>query len=218
MCLSTIVSCGSIPRKVKNALIICYTGTHTNIGDLININGYFSNLKNFNRSLIFYDNGLVVSGFRDFNDKRRNSYEPRNINLYLKEVNGSPYSEDAIFYYGFVDCGNYIISGDTIKVQMMHKSYSINDAWYGRELWYKIIDRNTLLCIKAIELTTSKREKSNYDNYISPDVGVYSEFVPVKEKPSPDFYWILKEKWFWCNEEDWKSYMESFGLHGKKKK
>jgi hypothetical protein len=201
VCFATIVSCGSIPRKVKNALTICYTGTHTNIGELININGYFSNPWNFDRSLIFYDNGLVVSKFRDYNQERRNNNEPRDVHLFLKEVVDNPYTRDANFYYDFVDCGNYIISGDIIKVQMIHKTQSMNDMGYGRELWYKIIDRNTLQCIKVIFLTTNKRDKASYARYESngPDLGVYSTFVPTEAIPSPNYYWILKEKWFWCN-------------------
>jgi len=201
VCLTAIISCGSIPRKVKNALTICYTGTHTNIGDLININGYYYNPHNNNQCLIFYDNGLVVSRFGDYNKERWNKDEPENIPLFLNEVADNPYSRDAKFYYDFVDCGNYTISGDIIKVQMIHKSYSINDSWKGRERWYRVIDRNTLQCIKYIFLTTNKRTKASYEYYESnsPGLGTYSEFVPTDAIPSPDYYWILKEKWFWCN-------------------
>lgn len=32
-------------------------------------------------------------------------------------------------------------------------------------------------------------------------------FVPMSFKPQLDYYWILKEKWFWCAEQDWENYM-----------
>ena len=214
-CLCATVSCASVPKNVRNAKSLCYTETHTNIGALININGFF-----FNHSpqhLLFYDNGLVVSQFDDYNHERWKKNEPKNIPLFFEEVACNPNSKDALSYYDFVDCGNYIISGDTIKVQMVHKSYSINDTGRGKERWYKVIDRNTLVCIKSLELTTDKREKAFIEkSYSHLSVGVYYTFVPTKAVPPSQYYWILKEKWFWCYEQDWKDYMEK--IKQKKKK
>jgi hypothetical protein len=207
VCLCTTVSCNSIPKKIKNAYTFCYLDTYTGIDTLINITGYYSNPENSNQRIIFYNNRLVVSRFSDYNKERWKNDEPKNISLFLKEVADNPNTKDAIFYYDIIDCGSYIVSGDTIKVQMLHKYHSLNDNWFGKERWYKIIDRNTLLCIKGFELTSDKREKAFIEKNYRLDVGDYSTFIPAEATPPSNYYWILREKWFWCNEQDWQNYV-----------
>ena len=59
--------------------------------------------------------------------------------------------------------------------------------------------------------STDKSYWQNYENYqyIRDEKAKYpAKFVPVLFKPSSDDAWILKEKWFCCNEQEWKNYME----------
>jgi hypothetical protein len=207
-------------KRVTQAFTLCYADTfiYTGIDTLMNIAGYYANPENNLCHLIFYDNGFVVSRFNDFNHERWKNDVPKNVPLFLKEVVDNPDTKDAIFYYNFVDCGKYIISGDTIKMQMIHRYHSLNDDWEGKERWYKIIDKNTLLCIKGYELTIDKSEKAFIEQNYRLDVGDYSTFIPVETTPPPNYYWILQEKWFWCNESDWKEYMEKIKKKKSRKK
>ena len=155
---------------------------------------------------MFYDNGIVVGPLGlGYNE------DPflRNDVLFLKEIVENPEAKDSKTFYGFINCGSYIICGDTIKVQIIHKSYSINDSWCGYEEWYLIIDKNIHL-FDIIPITTNQKEKEHRTNKYFPvprRAGAKITFVPVPVKPQPDNYWILKEKWFWCNEWDWQNYM-----------
>ncbi len=192
-----VASCSSIPRRIKNAFTYCHVDAYTGLDTLININGFYT------LGTIFYDNGLAVDLINDdaVNLQRKDS-------LYLKElVEKRKYKKGKYSYYNFIDCGGYTICGDTIKVKMIHKGYSINDFWIGRETWYKIIDKNTLLVLGDFLITTNEKDKE-YERKAYPFSGGSTvEFKPVSFKPPLDYYWILKEKWFWCNESDWKTYM-----------
>ncbi|MDL2323158.1 hypothetical protein LJC52_04135 [Bacteroidales bacterium OttesenSCG-928-A17] len=225
MCLLTTYA--GIPKKIRNAFAFCYNNTYTGLDTLINIDGYFKEISTVKRSptvggflrdttdyyiqtsyhcFLFYDNGLYVYNIRDTNDKR----EEYNVSLYLEEILENDKTEDAKVFYDN-HWGSYIVSGDTIKVQRLHKSRSFNDFWSGSEIWYKIIDKNTIQFINSIALTTDEKEKERVRNDYLPSylksTGL-SVFAPLVEKPSYENSWILKEKWFWCNESDWEAYME----------
>ena len=207
-CLAS--SCGA-PRRIKNAFTYCYTDTYTGIDTLINIDGYYS----AHPSMIFYDNGLVVGpfGFGYNMEQFRN-----NDTLFLKEIAENPEAKYSKTFYDFINCGSYVICGDTIKVQLIHKSYSMNDDWVGREFWYKIIDRDSLHFLDYFLITTNKKEKEFVKKYYPFKGGLTKDFVSVPAKPPLDYYWILKEKWFWCNEQDWKDYMKKIEQKKTKKK
>jgi len=197
VCACFTLSCNSIPRNIKNAYTYCHANTYTGIDTLINIEGYYSN------SMMFYDNGLVIANnsMSLFSDM---------TTLFSNEIAADFETKDMKLFYNLINCGKYVICGDTIKVQMIHKSYSINDSWHGREKWYKIVDKNTIRFLDWFLITTNQKEKKLWrKNYPIPaEEGAKSTFVPMPTKPPLDHYWILKEKWFWCNEQDWKDYME----------
>lgn len=196
--------CG-IPKHVRKAFTYCYTDTYTGIDTLINIDGYHFN------SMIFYDNGLVVNLIY--------GYAEQTTPLLLKKIIKNPEAKDSKSFYSFNDCGSYKICGDTIKVQMLHNYHSLNDDWGGREEWYRIIDKNTLHFLDWFLITTNQKEQELFrKRYKFPSSGgAKVPFMPVSTKPPSDYYWILKEKWFWCNEEDWKEYMDSLKATKKRK-
>jgi hypothetical protein len=211
ICLCIVLSCNGIPPKVRDAFTYCHINKYTGIDTVINVKGYYG------RS-IFYDNGLVFRNIGDYNSKRHKNNEEKNIPLFLQEVAENAETKDSKFFYDVINCGTYILCGDTIKIQSIHKSYSLNDYWRGSEEWFKIIDRNTLVCIESMPLSMDKSDWQGYEYYKANRGEEFKRpiiFVPVPIKPNPDYAWILKEKWFWCNEKDWKNYMER--MKGKKK-
>lgn len=177
---------GRPSNDVKKAFTYCYADAYTGIDTLINTDGYY------NRRTFFYKNGLVVEG-----------YYPERDHLELQKL--KEFSEERFTSMYFI--GIYRIYGDTLKIQYIRETQSLNDAGSGIEKWYKIIDKNTMLCINDFNNTTIKRERELSKSYPS-DIGDTLRFVPVSVKiPQPDDN-LLKRKWFWCNEQDWENYMK----------
>jgi hypothetical protein len=162
--------------------------------------------------MIFYDNGLVVRPIYRYAEHLTSKDF-----LFLKEIAENPETKDAKYFFNFNDCGSYVICGDTLKVQMLHNYHSINDDWRGMEEWYIIIDGNIHI-LDWFPITTNQKEKEYFRKYHSVRTGVGAKipFVPISAKPPLDYYWILKEKWFWCNEQDWRNYMEKMKQQNKR--
>lgn len=205
-CACLISSCNCIPKSIRNAFTFCHVDTYTGIDTLINIEGYYS-------AMIFYDNGLVVRPiYRLAEQLQRKEF------LYIEKIVENPETKDSNHFYNFIDCGSYVICGDTIKVQMIHNYHSINDEWNGWEEWYKVLDKNTLHFLNKSLITTNLKEQERFRKYYNflPGGDAKVTFVPMTVKPPLDYYWILKEKWFWCNESDWKAYLERIKQNKKK--
>ena len=122
--LCALSSCRGIPNDVKKAFTYCYADVYTGIDTLINTDGYY------NRRTFFYKNGLVVEG-----------YYPERDHLELQKL--KEFSEERFTSMYFI--GIYRIYGDTLKIQYIRETQSLNDAGSGMEKWYKIIDKNTML-------------------------------------------------------------------------
>lgn len=184
--LYTLSSCRGIPCDVKKAFTYCYTDRYTGIDTLINIDGYY------NRRTFFFKNGLVVEG-----------YYPEHDNMELQKL--KEFSNERFAFTYFI--GIYKIYGDTLKIQYVRETQSLNDAGSGREKWYKILNKNKMLCINDFNNTIVKRERELSKSYPS-DIGDTLQFVPVSVRiPQPDNN-LLRRKWFWCDEQDWKNYMK----------
>ena len=197
VCTCLMLSCCSIPRHIKNAFTNCYANTYTGLDTLINIDGYYG-------EMIFYDNGMAIRTIYHLRESDCPKYSS-----YMDEVIVNPHSKCAKKFYNSIDCGSYVIYGDTIKVQMI-SDYNSHTGWDSWEKWNKIVDKNILTILENFRLTTNKEEREHSGEYyksINPSPGVVS-FVPMPFKPTLGRFWILKEKWFWCNEQDWENYMK----------
>jgi hypothetical protein len=216
-----------IPKSIENSFTYSYDGKNTGIDTLINIDGYYREMSLYKRSptvggflkepsiyyvdtfyhyFMFYDNGIFVYNIRDaYYDVLKKELVKKNVPLFLKDFAENSETPVANSFYGNY-WGGYIIRGDTIKTQSMYKGKSLNDGWHLRENWYKIIDENSIMRINSFNLPTTEIsqpvERTHY-----PII-----FSPIPAKPKSDKSWILKEKWFWYNEEDWKRYMDSLKM------
>jgi len=216
-----MVACAGVPKYIRNAFSYCYNNEDTGIDSLINIEGYYyisypdtGFLKGGSFSFILYRNGLYKALLPAKYDSIKKQYD---ISLGLQEVVIYRDCEKAKWFY-FGIWGGYVICNDTLKIQYIDKPWPLSST-YGSEEWFKVVDRNTLILINTMPLSTDKSDWRNYEYYksIRDEQAKYpAVFVPVPVKPSPDDAWILKEKWFWCNEQDWKNYMEKI-MEGKKK-
>ena len=208
-----------IPKSIENSFTYCFDGKYTGIDTLINIHGFYKETVIYNASLkdtshqyfMFYDNGIFVWNIRDsYYDEKRKKNVIKDVELFLKDFAENSETSCAKSFYLYF-WGGYIICGDTIKMQKMSQGLSLNSGWHLREEWYKVIDKNTLLFINSFNLPITEISqpviRTNY-----PIV-----FCPIQSKPKQDKSWILKEKWFWCNEKDWEKYMEKLKNEKEKK-
>ncbi len=100
---------------------------------------------------------------------------------YMDEVIENPYSKYAKKFYNSVDCGSYVICGDTIKVQIIC-DYNPHYGWDSSyEEWYKIVDKNTLSALEYSRLTI-KRHSGEYYKIVTPSPTKVS-FMPMLSKP-----------------------------------
>ena len=235
MCALTMLACNAIPKSIKNSFTYChYNGKYTGIDTLINIDGYYEEMSinkwpctktlqnksgyyidtvgyDINTAYLrfmFYDNGLIAYNINDrYYDDRKKEHIKKDISSFLKDFFENSEAPGANYFYGN-EWGSYIICGDTIKVQGFYRSMSLNDGWGAWESWYKVIDQNTIERINSFSLP-EKNEPSEAS--LPPPFerigGHLPTFIPIPVKPPSDKSWILKEKWFWCDEDKWKNFM-----------
>jgi len=188
-----------LPNRIKH-LFYYYNGKKTGIDSLINIEGYykmgFLNYKErdiYFKNFMFYQDGIFVFDFFDHNN---------NIPKYFRNI---VEKNDKSFYRYFF-CGHYIISADTIKTQCInHPAPSLETDRLVYEIWFKVIDKNTLQCIyyKQLYRNYEKYPKNSMETKNS----LHANFIPIELRPNSDC-WLKKKKWFWCDKEKWKEYMK----------
>jgi hypothetical protein len=191
-----------VPAHISEGFTYCFDGKNTGIDSLLNTDGYYVIAEPFNNSgynsqidtlyfnLMFYDNGICVLNFFPLDNKGRfidNKYIP----LFFQTIIEERESKTASIFYNSFKWGRYIIEGDTIKAQCIYRPRAgeTTNIWGINEVWYRIINRTTIIEIPSESLTnTTTSLKSIY---------LPARFVPVKEKPTPDC-WLMTEDWFRC--------------------
>lgn len=192
-----------IPRLIRQKVTNRYSRQETNIRSMLEIDGYYSELKKTtqpgtsNNTIIFYEDGTFL-----YNISINNLRHSSNMSLYLDEISNSINKNP---FHSSGDWGVYKTKNDTLVLQYIHKKRSLNDNWFGFELWYKIVDRNSIVLISSMtkplhqELKQGKNhetylKKINKDEYVLP-----ATFISHKNLPLPDS-WLKKEDWIWCKD------------------
>ena len=199
----TVVICSSCgctaPNYIKYNFTYCYDGVDTGIDTLINIEGYYDVADNdVYPRLMFYKDGTYVEGFSY-------SYH-KSIQSQFEEIINDK-KKLKVFHNNV--WGRYIICGDTIKVQTVERPGcgSMSPIWYLENIWYKVIDRNTIVGIfpsnNIIVYPSALEENPYMIRYGTP-----AKFYPLSVRPNSDCF-LKSEKWFWCNEELYKQYKQT---------
>ncbi len=202
-----IVLQSCIIYKVKDNIIesftYCWDENNPDLDTLLNFDGFYHKpyIKykdtinkivdrgaTYYPSYIFYKNGFCTMN-------------PPLIWISIEEKNEMPKE-------GFVNgsvWGLYSISGDTIKAQYIPKPGGMSSKKI--EIWFKIVNENTIqrLYFKYRDTITYEEVSKYQQNNIVDDL---MQFVKLDTLPNPYDSWLIKEKWFWCNEEDYKAYMK----------
>ena len=201
-------SCG-VPKVIQENFDCYYDKTSLNYDSLINTDGFYvikdsTNYPPFYKTILFQEDGIVFSNLNN-----SVTYNGDNYIDYLKYYTNQLVGDNT-------PTGIYSISNDTIKVQVINNP-TIPKVWGAYEVYYKIIDRNTLVEIDARLLHKHTSDDSVRFNstrkYIKKSE---AKFVKMENMPVFDS-WLKREKWFWCNEKEWKEYMESLKLKKKGK-
>jgi hypothetical protein len=161
-------------------------------------------MDTFYLNIMFWDDGTTAYNFAG---------TPDTYQLYFDEILSNMERGKKDYFFRTVSWGNYRIIGDTIKAQYVHvpENFSLNDYWYGYERCFKIINRNTLeylpLMTKSLNWNTDKNSLDEMQKELKEKKETLAIFMPIERIPPPNC-WLKQEKWFWCNEEDWKEYQK----------
>ncbi len=165
--------------------------------NIYNRNYDYNTIKNIDTSniyLLLYPDGTFLFNFFP-------SHHQENINNYFKQIIETTNKREKNIFYKAYRWGSYIVSNDTIKAQWFNIPRSLNDHWYGGEIWFKIISTNEIQEIdhpKSSEL----KEKAKKEG-IATFKSLPAKFTPVEVLPTPDAK-LKEEDWFWCKPRDLK--------------
>ncbi len=205
-------SCNSqVPLRVKKNFKFCFNPTVNYSQSGIKLNGYYILKKppykvvNYDNrgskieysvdttfsTIMFFQDGVFVLGDTKTN---RTFYEID----YLKKVEQQKLPEYEQFNDGYY-WGIYKIAGDTMKLQYISHQTLLNPYWVLIEVWYKMLDENTLKVVYAKDYmheNKSRDESSISLEFVRTDITLRSNT------------WLKSEEWFWCNEKEYKMWME----------
>ncbi|HEY5823249.1 MAG TPA: hypothetical protein VIT44_02720 [Cyclobacteriaceae bacterium] len=194
--LGTLISCSNYPVPIKlRKDLDCHNGKYTGLDTIINIQGFYTNKiyewKEFEYhgssyaldNMIFFADGICVGGI--------NSITPTEELLNKMGVN------DESFDWRCFHQGTYKIFNDTLKVQLINAGNA--NVWGGIEIWYKIVDKNTIVDFRKsyLGLTWGDKNRDNYKAKTYNDAN-HSRFVSVSKMPKSSS-WLKKKKWFSCD-------------------
>jgi hypothetical protein len=217
----SFVSCNlvyhSTPQYIKDGLDYCYLKGNNGIKSLINIEGYYEyeiSFKNsedkVQRNLMFFEDGIYCEGFFNTSIYNNSPEFKRNLDSYFKEIAKYDSLGERSAFYELFSWGLFTINLDTIKVQTIERPVkgSSDRFWYAHEIWYKVIDENSIIEIyrKPIH-KINESQKNNFDYYQNNMIYGSSKFHPIEKKPKLSA-WIKYEKWFWCSEQDYLKWMK----------
>jgi hypothetical protein len=190
-------SCASQRKEVIAKSTIKLERENTNIQDLINIDGYYTNpsTSQYGSYMFFKDGTWVYFHFQSgMSEKEKQTNMTKSVTNWI---------EDRQIQWGYY-WGVYTIQNDTIIVHSYDKS-ALLKGWSLGENRYKSIDKNT---IQRIYYRSILKSADDYYKTNSPwrdDEPM--RFTPADTLPSSD-NWLKEKKWTWRNESDWRAYMQ----------
>ncbi len=159
--------------------------------------------------MIFYRNGLYVEGYAGSTVYGEIIYE-KTFQEVIAKGKGHYFYKDLVW-------GRYRIYGDTIKIQETNHPSLLSPTWMPKECWYLIINKTTLMPLGFKYIRTSIEEKDTGKIILfSKDQYFPATFFSAKT-PYSEYSWLLKQKWFWCNESEYKQWKKQQKAKTKRK-
>ncbi|WP_165020890.1 hypothetical protein [Dysgonomonas sp. ZJ279] len=190
------------PKSIKNAFR-CFENKDTKISERINIEGFYG-------GHFFYENGLYARSSIIWSDPEQDINDRVNYDhvLALQKAMDNRTKNELRDFYRWEAWGNYKIEGDIIKTQSMENTAPLSAFNGAFETWFRIIDRNTISYLGRIRIGEDEAEKQKLEEEMSKSKGERTIIFTPTPIPPYQKAWILKEKWFWCNKNDRKIFME----------
>jgi hypothetical protein len=194
-----------VPQSYRLAMD-CYDSTYTGIDTLIEIHGYYRDMKVYDHTgwskkvegqwvecgldtfyldFLFFKDGLWIYNFGGYG-------LPHADFLTMMADSGYTFA----LHRGFQQ-GIYKIFGDTIITQTIADHGG--RVFGGLETKWKIIDKNTLLRVHSKQMVVAHIDRNNeayqpkYIHDAYPAKFHYVEKMPVSSS------WLKNEDWFWCD-------------------
>ncbi len=205
-----LISCKLIyhtaPKYLKNhGFTYRYSDKSSKLEEKLNINVFFTldTLNDIGRipyaRMLFFKDGMFVTEFYNHYDIGQYNIEDKTVK-YLDSIlyqRKKGIREDG--FYERSEWGYYQVHGDTIKVQHIDRPAlgESRSFWYAYEIWFKILNRNTVKEIYRYPIHKSTNaDIQNFKISENLRIPVKAYFKPLKEVPESDG-WLKYEKWFW---------------------
>ncbi|MDP2235735.1 MAG: hypothetical protein Q8J88_04805 [Bacteroidales bacterium] len=164
-------------------------------------------IKYFNRNMIFFRDGMFITDFFDYNrNSRVNNTE--NTEAYVQELG---IDRNALeLFLNSSNWGLYMFIDDTIYVHYINHPQLLV-PWGSSSECFII---NNFMQIEKINECMLLSKTDPTFGLKAPNVNPYlyrpAVRINVKALPSSNA-WLKREKWFWCDESEWRAYMEENG-------
>ncbi len=208
-------SCSNyVPPRVKKDFTYCFNPALDYSNSKVKFNGYFVKTIPFQRpiynnnnttyeldtiysNIMFFKNGIFVERFKQLGCGNCDIAENTQ---FLMEINQDNVTATTSFYDRF-NWGIYLVNLDTIKTQSVNHQTWPNPYWNTVEVWYKIVDNETLVEIYGKNLSDNRKLPS------FPSDSISYHFIETNLSIKPDT-WLKKEKWFWCDEKEFEKFIQ----------
>jgi hypothetical protein len=178
-------------RKAFQSEAFCYQNKSVGLERRINLNGYYVSPEYPTVAAVFLKDGRYIDHLwmRDSSDGAEREFEGPFI------VNGPS------------NWGTYKLNGDTIKAAYIYTAYP---PWFKEERWYRIIDAQTIETIARSDQHKPMVDKKT-GQYAHKYLYTGRRHYFVRNDSMPEFKrsWIMKKRWFWCDEAAYEAWMDS---------
>ena len=219
--LFTAIGFGSIypscqpTRRTRDSFQLsayCYNGDYTGLDTLIEMRGYYKFEQRFTRNVGFPS--VPVPDTLTFTALFMND------GIFIYNFNPKYYESTSKTRFGFYNrrtkWGRYYTSGDTIKAQFVESPGGM--SWEQGQFWFQIINHITIR-----ELNFQYREPITQHDILMYQQSEKSKntslghFTKYDLLPDSDQSWLKKQKWFWCNKEDYLIWQKNKSMRIQKK-
>ncbi len=205
----------------------CYNNNETMLSSKLNINGYYSQKEQLNITYSQKELSRRTEELSRLTEDLPDSFIKSGDTFYY--IRNYLFYNDGMMLYDYIKSqfqgekplgyetgmarwGNYTITGDTIKafIYPPPRTHGLTTV----RVWFKIIDSTTVKVIlfKGYEYKQiTQKDIIAYQKRIDVKKTSNAKFIPHDSVPDPNLSWIKKKKWFWCDEDEWRTFMEQNG-------
>lgn len=150
------------------------------------------------RTLAFFRDGTAILDFHNTSDDTLMT-KSESIKRLFKDILIDKKKED--LFNSIWKWGIYKVFNDTIKLKWINHPPPGNPYWHTHEIWFKILDNETLVEIFNGPLINQESAPASTSRF----PGKLAKFIPVEQMPKAN-PWFKNEEWIWENKEQYKEW------------